>query len=277
MPRSPKITIVSAWVGDEPAWLGKIVDNHKEYAAYHGYEYLLFDNVRVPGFRHLANPNPDPRWIMLEALQSSLGSSDFVFWIDADSAFVEIRRNLSDVLPTGSKSLTFTGDPNDLCNTGHLLVRNTAFSRGFLNDWGMLAQLPFPKLSTTMQTEDGYVGDQVALNYLLGGGKPDAMHILKFGPEIFNTVNGWRGNPHRRHRNFHKTHAPTSFLRVQRAKRLVAPSLRKHVKIVPQHRLNAYPWWKPGEKGTNRRGPIVHFVGPWKNLIDDFADGREVR
>lgn len=273
MPGNPDVTLLSAWAGQSPAWLEKTITNHREYARAHNYNHVFLGSDDWNGFQPLKHPSfDDYAWIKVEAILGALEDTEFVFWVDADSVFVDMKKSLSDVLPRGTKSLTFTGDANDLCNSGHLIFRHTEFSKHFVQDWLKLRDLPFPPIETSMQSAQGLVGDQVALNYLLAGGLSEPNQVRRLGARLFNSVNGWPGNPYRRHRRFSRTHAPTSQLGALRARALVSPSLRRHVRIVPQHRLNAYPWWGPEEKQVNKRGPIVHFVGPWKEQLYTFGD-----
>jgi hypothetical protein len=267
------LTVVSAWIGKTPIWLESIVQNHKTFADRHKYGYEFLTGADLTGFEPLQlGTSLGYSWLKVEAVRLALRSSDYVFWIDADSAFVDHHQSLRDVLPMRA-SLTFTGDSNDLCNAGHLLFRNSRFTWDFLDRWERLRYIPFPALQTTLQSKQGFVSDQTALNYLLAGGESDKDYVEKYGVTVFNSVNGFPGNPGRRHKRFSKTHAPITAFQVARARALISPRLRQHTKLVVQNRLNAYPWWGNVRARTipNKPGPIVHFVGAWKDMIYDFA------
>lgn len=272
MSPGPKITIVSAWVGPRPRWLDRVEENHLRFARHYDYRYVMLGEPDFEGFSPLQTPTfADFSWLKIDAIRSALTGSDYAFWIDADSVFLEPFRPLTQLLPA-RESLTFTGDRNDLCNGGHLIFRNSQFSWNFLESWDSLRQLEFPPLNTTMQSADGFITDQVGLNYLLAGGVADSAFAKHNGAQLFNRVNGWRQNSDRVNKAFHLTHAPVSRSNVSRAFKLIPRPIRKNFKLVQQHLLNAYPWWGPGANSGNRPGPIVHFVGPWKELLEEFPD-----
>jgi hypothetical protein len=265
------IAIVSAWLGPHPDWLKAIIENHREYAGRHGYEYIFLNDEASDGFVPLQLEGfQDYSWVKVAAIRQALERREYAFWIDADSAFLDMSKTLDDLVEIG-KDFVFTGDKNDLCNAGHLFFRKSTFTDRFLWKWETLQGIPFPPIQTTMQNSGGLVGDQVALNYLLAGGEADPKIVTMLGPSLFNKVNGWSGNNDRRHKRFGAHFSPTSNLRLVFSKILIARNLRPHVTAVPQHRLNAYPWWGQSIKGT-RPGPIVHFVSGYKELIPEFRN-----
>ena len=124
-----------------------------------------------------------------------------------------------------------------------------------------------------MQSPEGFVGDQIALNYLLGGGKIGQREVNATAYSILNRTNGWEGNPDREHRDFAERYAPVGARNLVRTKSLVSPALEGHVEVVVQHRLNAYPWWGPKKK-KNKAGPIIHFVSPYKAYLRSYLAAR---
>lgn len=263
-----KLAIVSAWVGPVPNEVRQVRLNHEQFAANHGYDYLHFDEKLIAPIQQLVQGDGDAHWIKPGVMREALRGYEWVFWTDLDSVFHDASAAFDD-LTAGNWDFVFTGDHNDLFNGGHLLLRRSDFSENLLNDWEALQKVPFPRLSTTQQGPDGYVGDQIAMNYLLAGGSTLTEDVQRNAATLVNRTNGWVGNSDRHRKRFAQTHAPTSRIRLFNATRLVSPKLRPHVKIVVQNRLNAYPWWGP--KGAkNRRGPIVHFVSPYKDLLADY-------
>lgn len=242
--------------------------NHERFAARHGYEYLHFDETLVAPIQRLVQGEGDAHWIKPGIMREALKSYEWVFWTDLDSVFHDASVAFDD-LTAGNWDFVFTGDHNDLFNGGHLLLRRSDFSENLLDDWEALQKVPFPRLATTQQGPDGYVGDQIAMNYLLAGGSTPPEDVQKYATTLINQTNGWIGNPDRDRKRFAQTHAPTSELRLRNSRSLVSPKLRPHVKIVVQRRINAYPWWGPkGQK--NKKGPIIHFVSPYKNLLSEY-------
>lgn len=225
----------------------------------------------VPDFQPLRlNGFYDYSWVKVTALKSALEHHDWALWIDADSVFLDVTSSLEDLLRR-NRDFVFTGDRNDLCNAGHLLFRKSDFSLKFIADWELLKDIRFPPMQTTMQAETGHIGDQVAINYLLGGGRAVPLQAQTEGPGVFNRVNGWPGNSHRKFAFFGTIFSPTASFRLPFTRSLIAPRLRPNVDVVVQHRLNAYPWWGKSIRGS-RPGPIVHFVSGYKDLLPGFQE-----
>lgn len=268
-----RLAIVSAWIGDAPSVVSSVRENHATYANQHRYSQIFLGekDVDLPE-KLIVDPPYDIHWIKIPAIRLALRDHDFAFWIDADSVFHDFHQPLSDLTSTG-KDFTFTGDINDICNTGHLLFRQSGFTAEFLDNWEKLKSIPFPKLNTTHQGISGHVGDQVAMNYLLAGGVASSSAVEATAVNLFNKVNGWRGNKDREHRFFSKTHAPTAIRNLKRARGLLETKLRDNVELVVQSRLNAYPWWGPAKSSGNQPGPIIHFVPPWKVLWEEYFSG----
>jgi hypothetical protein len=255
-------------VGAIPEVLPKVIENHKVFAHQHGYDYLFFDESRIQDVQQLVEGPGDATWIKPEVILATLPDYDYVFWTDLDSVFHDEKKSLSDLIGL-NKSFVFTGDQNDVLNTGHLLFRNDEFSSRLINAWRIFQTLPFPALGTTQQGPHGHVNDQIAMNVLIAGGRPTASEVSQNGARLFNQTNGWPGNNDRINQDFGERYAPNRRRNLHRTRSLLAPELREHVDIVVQHRLNAYPWWGPkGRK--NRRGPIIHFVSPYKHLLDAY-------
>ena len=246
--------------------------NHKEYAEKHGYNYESYDETSLCELHSNVGNAADAHWIKPEVIGLAFRKHDFVFWTDLDSVFHNQSRSLQDLLEL-DKDFVFTGDHNDLCNAGHLLFRKSEWTQKFLKDWYALRFLVFPKLHTSMQGISGHVGDQVALNYLLAGGEATQEAVSATATDIFNSTNGWLGNPDRKIADFGRRIAPTFERNLPASRSLIAPSLRPRVQVVVQHRLNAYPWWTP-RSVSSRKGPIIHFVSPYKSELVRYFEGK---
>lgn len=264
-----KLAIVTGWFGDIPEVVEGISLNHKAFAQTHGYSHHFYDRGEISQPPRLINGSADYHWIKPQLLKRSLLDHDFVFWIDLDSVFYDLNHSLED-LKRFRKDFVFTGDRFDIFNGGHLFFRRSDFSFELLEKWESLRTLQFPALSTTQQGSDGYVGDQVAMNYLLAGGRIQQDSVSQTGKELFNKINGWTGNEERLHKDFHLRFSPSEPRNLRRARSLIAKSLRKHIQLVPQARLNAYPWWT-GDGSGSKPGPIVHFVPPFKAEMSEYV------
>lgn len=266
------VAIVSAWVGPKPAEVDAVIKNHVAYSKRHGYKYIHYDNERISEVLNLVGNDADAHWIKPEVISRGLAHHKYVFWTDLDSVFHRRTKSLSDLVQL-NKDFIFTGDHNDLCNAGHLFFRQSPWTIRFIRTWSKLRHVRFPKLHTTMQSPEGFVGDQIALNYLLGGGKIGQREVNATAYSILNRTNGWEGNPDREHRDFAERYAPVGARNLVRTKSLVSPALEGHVEVVVQHRLNAYPWWGPKKK-KNKAGPIIHFVSPYKAYLRSYLAAR---
>lgn len=265
-----QIAIISGWVGHRPPEVDAVIKNHEMFSRRHGYQYIHFNEDDIPAVTNLVQNKGDVHWIKPDLIRRSLSSFDYVFWTDLDSVFHRIDRSLTDLVKS-NKELIFTGDKNDLCNAGHLFFKRSQWSLDFIDQWSSLRHVKFPKLHTTLQGPSGYVGDQIALNYLLAGGEIGQGEVDASAQKLFNRTNGWEGNPESELADFSERHAPTSSRNLARSTELVSPILRKHVRVVVQHRLNAYPWWGPKKK-NHKRGPIIHFVSPYKNYLASYLE-----
>lgn len=263
-----EVAVVSAWVGPKPDELGAVMTNHREYCHRHEYSYIHFDQEKISAVLNLVGNDADAHWIKPEVIRSALENYKYVFWTDLDSVFHQQRKSLSDLINL-EKDFVFTGDHNDLCNGGHLLFQRSPWTANFLDQWTALRHIKFPPLHTSMQSPEGYVGDQIALNYLLGGGESSVSSVKSSAKTIINTTNGWEGNPDRIHSDFAQKYSPTRKTNLSRTKQLISDRLLDYVGVVVQHRINAYPWWG-AKKKKNRRGPIIHFVSPHKDQLTDY-------
>ena len=268
----PDIAIVAAWIGPRPPEVSAVERNHRSFSLKHGYSYNIYDERSLKELHTKVGSVADAHWIKPEVIRLSLENHDYVFWTDLDSVFHQKSKSLQDLVEL-NKDFVFTGDHNDLCNGGHLFFRRSEWTFNFLKDWHSLRFLVFPGLHTSMQGDTGHVGDQVALNYLLGGGLPNPGAVTRTAANIFNSTNGWVGNPDRKVINFGARYGPTRSRNLAKSRNLVSRELRPHVGVVVQHRLNAYPWWTP-DSTSLQKGPIIHFVSPYKSELMPYLEGK---
>ena len=127
--------------------------------------------------------------------------------------------------------------------------------------------LKFPAISSTHMVSDGVVNDQPALNYLIAGGIVDQEFLAKHGHRIWNSVNGYIGNPDRKPKYFHYSHAPGHKWRIPMTYQLLSPAMRRIVHIVPQGRLNCYPVRFPGTPISSLAAPMMHYPRDMKGWL----------
>ena len=265
--------ILSAWVGQEvPDVVSRVTRNHEFFARKHDYDYQF---VHDPAGELLDGEGIFPEWIKVPTIQRALNEDvEWVFWIDTDSVFSDVEKNLADII-TQKKPVVVAGDAMDICNTGHVFLRNAPEVRDLVAAWWAMRLLVFPPLNTTHIDDHGRVLDQPALNYLFAGGKPNQDAVTATGAKLFNRVNGFVGNHERHHKFFHYTHAPSRPWRVPMAASLMSRPMRKMVAIVPQERLNGYPRREPGSPRRVRTAPIMHYAGPRKKFLKAELDRLE--
>ena len=191
-----------------------------------------------------------------------------MFKTDLDSIFTNFTKDLSP-LKKFKADFIFTGDSNDVFNGGHFLVKNSEWSRKFLDLWLSYREIIWEDLMTTHQSSDGRLLDQPVLNMLLN--KSKSLSAAN-GREAFNAMNGFAGNTERKHKFFSYTHAPTARWRLKLAASLINKDLQTHVQIIKQSWFNSY---LPGtlRSGSWKRGDrMIHFVGGGKSKMITFMD-----
>ncbi len=265
--------ILSAWAGTEvPDFVKRVVTSHEQYASRHGYQHRF---VVDPEGRALGDDGIYPEWLKVPAILDALDEGvPWVLWIDTDSVFSDLDKSLDDIV-SNKKPIVVTGDSSDICNTGHVFIRNTPQARALVQAWWEMRLLVFPPVTTTHVDDRGRLLDQPALNYLFVGGKPEQESVTKTGQKLFNTFNGFSDNPHRKHKFFPFTHAPTRWWRVPMAASMLSPQIRKLVAIVPQERLNGYPRRAKGSPRRIKNAPIMHYPGRMRKYLAAELDRLE--
>ena len=108
--------------------VGRVVgENHDQYAARHGYKYTLSDAVDI---------SRPPAWSKIKAVQSRLdsGECDWVMWLDADVVFMNSTIRVESLIDARADLIT-TPDRSFGVSSGVWLIRNSAWSHQFLQDW----------------------------------------------------------------------------------------------------------------------------------------------
>lgn len=250
-----KILVYSTFYG-LPDFTKLSIKNHLSYCLRHGYDYIPDIGEKTIDRQF--------SWakISLGIKYLSCYCYDAIFWMDADSWFLNQDICLEQFLETSSEPIQFTGDENDIFNGGHFLLRNSRISLAWLESCWKICYCQDPRFVTTHR-DDNHLFDQPGVLALLGGANPDDPSTWADG---FNAVNGYPGNPLRLHKEFQSIYAPLSVKSAANALSLVCPKWRPFCKIHPQSAMNSYPW-------TLEEGDfIVHFVGNTKHLMDEWRN-----
>jgi hypothetical protein len=113
-------------------------ENHAAYAARHGYTARDSSDLLAV---HTDRP---PAWSKIKAVQRLLESNqcDWVLWLDADTVIMNSTVPLESLIPSDAATATattidlvITTDRRFTANSGSWLLRNSPWSRQFLDDW----------------------------------------------------------------------------------------------------------------------------------------------
>ncbi|KAF4699064.1 hypothetical protein FOZ63_030987, partial [Perkinsus olseni] len=127
------IVIASAWIGPQKRFTDA-KRNHVRYALKHGYGYFAVEcNWSDRGFPHWS------KLLIARHLLEGHGLSrapECLFWMDADSLFMNASIRIEDhlVTPNPSKDFIFSGEREMVINTGHFLLRKSQWSLDFLKE-----------------------------------------------------------------------------------------------------------------------------------------------
>lgn len=250
----PRICVVTLLIGDL-SYKETAKNNHQTYCDLHDYTYVCVEE-KLNDFH--------PMWMKPDLLLHYLEKGyDHVLWMDGDSFFINMNTKLEKFT---DKEVDFigTGDMNDIVNTGHVLLRNSEWSKQFLRNWIAFRQpldddtlFLFKQVTTHFTHYEGktYFNDQPPVNLILGGADPTVMNGWF---AVFNKVNFYEGNGFRENNS---DCSPICEENLERTHSLISENVRDHVCIVTQSEMNAYP-------STYKEGDfIVHFAEGNKGSI----------
>jgi hypothetical protein len=172
---NPKVCLVTLTDEKKKAWTTRYLgwrnfdgllaltwNNKQEYAAKHG--YFLFDESAA-----LDTSRP-PSWSKIRAVQRLLTveQCDWVLWLDADTVIMNSEVQIEEFLPLASSDyyLLVSADNGGGYNAGAWLIRNTVWSRHFLDTWWSMRSFVRPPGFS-------HSGDNAALNALLAQAKKE--------------------------------------------------------------------------------------------------------
>lgn len=246
--KRPKLVVASMFFGQRYYQeLAAVRDNHERYCRKHDYLYALAD-WKLDG----KDARTKARFLLRLFDEGALE----VFWMDADSLFVNHQTSLAGFQKL-NKDLVFSGDENFAFNSGHLFMRNSAWSRQLLegvvgasfyadpkdapnaarfDDWSEVGRVQGPQGQFACTTD--LRGDQCALILVLGG-------ALEESPEHWPVI-------------FSSFQRPAVTLRqASSAQAVLHGDAKERVKIMPQRAMNAYL-----PMGLNRYMDLLAAVRP---------------
>jgi hypothetical protein len=264
------IAISSSWVGPSPDWVEASKLNHQKYAQRHGYSYVhhYYPKLNLQSDLKVFDFYVDAVWQQIIDVRKYLNDPNvtWVFKTDTDSIFTNFNLDL-ERFTTRDVDFVFTGDSYDIFNGGHFLIKNTKWSRDFLDFWLSFKDHLWEEFSTNHQSANGRLLDQPLLNMILRKYKSlDSTN----GLQAFNFMNGFPGNKERAHKFFWLTHAPTTRFRVRRARRLINKEIRNHFLLLPQRSFNSYPNRSLGQRAWRQGDFMIHFAGTPKSELEAF-------
>ena len=265
------ITISSSWVGPMTDWVEVVKLNHLKYAQRHGYTYL-HNHHHAPTSgtdSEFYDFYVDAVWQQIIDVRELLNDPNvkWVFKTDTDSIFTNLKLSINR-FAKNNVDFIFTGDSNDIFNGGHFLIKNSKWSRDFLDLWLSYKDNSWEKLNTTHQNENGRLLDQPILNMILSKYKSlDSAN----GSQSFNFMNGYPGNKDRIHKFFWLTHAPTARYRLFFARRLIHKDIKNRLLLLPQTSFNSYPKKSLGQRSWRKGDFMIHFAGTPKSELLTFA------
>lgn len=119
-----KIAIISFGDKNVSQWRVFSFEVLSQYADLHGYDCHLYSETLDPG--------RPPAWSKILYLLEHLDSYDWLVWIDTDCIIEQVHLRVEDFLsPNRDIIFCLGGDPLTL-NSGVILVRNTAWSKTYL-------------------------------------------------------------------------------------------------------------------------------------------------
>jgi hypothetical protein len=142
--------------------------NHQAYALKHGYYWK--------DSSHLLDASRPPAWSKIKAVQALLEAStstsmplcDWVLWLDADVLIMNSHIKLEDhLIPSDPQTMLVAGwDRKFTVNSGVWLIRNSAWSHKFLEQWWNLKEwVRRPGMSLSGDNAAfGHLVDQVMLS-----------------------------------------------------------------------------------------------------------------
>lgn len=129
-------------------YIRSAIDNHRRYAAKHGYDYVFRNNLITTRFLDGEAGNKVFRfglyWQKIQAVTDALYEEDasgkplydYVVWVDADAIFTNFDITFEEVIERfgAGKDFLIANEGFSKANTGVFIVRNSAFGRQMMED-----------------------------------------------------------------------------------------------------------------------------------------------
>ena len=118
--------VLSGFIDYEAPLKFAIMENHRRYAQLYGYDYKSYESKHSRSL-HEAATWSKPLWIL-----DGLEHYDWIFWVDADSIFMNTEINpIGSHIENSEVDIVFSNDKVWM-NAGQLLVRSSTWSKKFL-------------------------------------------------------------------------------------------------------------------------------------------------
>ena len=154
----PSIAVVSGCVAEDADYVKACRIAEKNFRSYVAYQNRLLDgsSERKNEMAHFykffwfdaKEPGAEDRevvWSKILALQKALKDSSvqYAFWMDSDSLFMNFGKRVESFIPGGDSHLSFSGGGLCFLNAGHMMFKNDAWTKEFLED--VWETFPAPK------------------------------------------------------------------------------------------------------------------------------------
>lgn len=101
--------------------------------------YCIRNGINIKRCSVRRHPKRRPHWERLQLILEYIETYDYVMWIDADAHFYIDSQNIKDLIKQYSQSdFIFSKDNapyNNGLNSGVFIVKNTKYSKEFINTW----------------------------------------------------------------------------------------------------------------------------------------------
>lgn len=102
--------------------------NFRSYCNIHGYDFIEC--------KEILDPNREPQWSKIKLIQKYLDKYEWIMWIDSDAAITNKNIRIESLIdPKYDIILSKEDVCNHIINTGTFIVKNSEWSKSFLEKW----------------------------------------------------------------------------------------------------------------------------------------------
>lgn len=103
-----------------------ISKNHINYANKFNYKYLEYGKTLF---------NKDAKWEKIYIIRELLKTdTKYILWIDGDTGFIDCNKDIQDIIKEYDSDIIISGDHNFVINSGVFVIKNTKWSKNFIDD-----------------------------------------------------------------------------------------------------------------------------------------------